>query len=64
MSEKHVVSEELPVSSIPATARNLNCEILSMLNELWAARETQNLLHGPCQSDLKLKWWWLSYLTR
>lgn len=55
MSEKHVVSEELPVSSIPATARNLNCEILSMLNELWAARETQNLLHGPCQSDLKLK---------
>lgn len=55
MSEKHVASEELPMSSIPATTRNLNCEILSMLNELWAVRETQNPLHGSCQPDLKLK---------
>lgn len=50
-NQNHVISEGLPLFSVPAIARNLNCEILGRLNVSRAAEKCKT--HGPCQSDLK-----------
>lgn len=47
-----MIPEGVPLFSIPAIARNLNCEILGRLNVVpYAAEKCKT--PGPCQSDLK-----------